>query len=110
MQTARWLKISAVLAAVFVVFWVASVCFFFASHVNLNRTYGEIGGRLSIVWVFVPVLPACVIGLAHSIKERKEQAAPQKRRKLRVLLILLLVCHMILWVTGCVLVVKLSGL
>ena len=110
MQTARWLKISAVLAAVFVVFWVASMGLFLASRVNFNRTYGEIGGRLSIVWVFVPVLPACVIGLAHSIKERKEQAARQKCRKLRVLLILLLVCHLILWAAGCVLTVRLTGL
>ena len=110
MKTARWVRISSIILAVFGLFWAASMAFFVLCHINYDRTSGDIGGKLAIVWVLIPVLPALIVGLVFSIKERNDPEHRSKLGKLRALLLLFLAFYLVLFVTGCVLAVKLTGL
>ena len=110
MKTARWTKISAIIMAIFGLFWAASMAFFAACRNGFNRTFGDIGGKLSLVWALIPVLPALIVGLVYSIKERNDPEHRSKLGKRRALLILFLVSYLVLLVAGCVLAVKLTGL
>ena len=110
MKTAHWVRISSIIMAVFGLFWAASMVFFALCHINFDRTFGDIGGKLAIVWALIPVLPALIVGLVYSIKERNDPECGSKLGKQRALLILFLACYLVLFVAGCVLAVKLTGL
>ena len=110
MKTARWVRISSIIMAVFGLFWAASMALFVLCHINFDRTSGDIGGKLAIVWVLIPVLPALIVGLAYSVKERNEPEHQSKIGKQRALLILFLAAYLVLYLVGCVLAVKLTGL
>ena len=110
MKTASWVKISAIILAVFCLFWASSMVFFALCHNNFDRTYGDIGGKLALVWALIPVLPALVVGLVYSFIERKNPELRGRLRKHRALLILFLACYLVLFMAGCVLAVKLTGL
>ena len=110
MKTALWVKISAILMAVFGLFWAASMVFFALCHKYCDRTYGDVGGKLTVVWVLTPVLPALIVGLVYFVKERNEAYARNRRRKQRALLLLFLACYLVLLTVGSVLACKWTGL
>ena len=110
MKTVRWVTFSAIVMAAFCLFWAASMVFFVLCHINYDRTSGDIGGKLTIVWLLLPVLPALIIGLVYSIKERNDPELRNKRGKLQAILLLLLVFYLVLYMTGLWVAVKLTGL
>lgn len=79
MQTIRWLKFSAVLQIIYVLFCVLSVGCFWMGHIADDwRKYFELGNQLVYGWVLNPTGPiTLLVGMIFYFSERKDAVQRQ---------------------------------